>query len=41
MASTLIYGKKDAVLVDAYMTAKQAKALANWIASKGRNLTTI
>jgi glyoxylase-like metal-dependent hydrolase (beta-lactamase superfamily II) len=41
MASTLIYGKKDAILVDAYMTAKQAKALANWIASKGRNLTTI
>jgi hypothetical protein len=41
MASTLIYGKKDAVLVDAYMTAKQAEGLANWIASKGRNLTTI
>ena len=41
MASTLIYGEKDAVLVDAYMTAKQANALANWIASKGKNLTTI
>ena len=41
MASTLIYGEKDAVLVDAYMTAKQANALADWVASKGKNLTTI
>jgi glyoxylase-like metal-dependent hydrolase (beta-lactamase superfamily II) len=41
MASTLIYGKKDAVLVDTFMTAKQANDLADWVASKGRNLTTI
>jgi glyoxylase-like metal-dependent hydrolase (beta-lactamase superfamily II) len=41
MASTLIYGINDAVLVDAYMTAKQATALADWVASKGKNLTTI
>jgi glyoxylase-like metal-dependent hydrolase (beta-lactamase superfamily II) len=41
MASTLIYGDKDAVLVDAYMTTKQASALADWVASKGKNLTTI
>ena len=41
MASTLIYGERDAVLVDAFMTVEQAKALANWIASKNRNLTTI
>jgi glyoxylase-like metal-dependent hydrolase (beta-lactamase superfamily II) len=41
MASTLIYGITDAVLVDAYMTAKQAIALAEWVASKGKNLTTI
>jgi glyoxylase-like metal-dependent hydrolase (beta-lactamase superfamily II) len=41
MASTIIYGERDAVLVDAYMTAKQASALADWVASKGRNLTTI
>jgi hypothetical protein len=33
MASTLIYGDKDAVLVDAYMTTKQASALADWVAS--------
>jgi glyoxylase-like metal-dependent hydrolase (beta-lactamase superfamily II) len=41
MASTLIYGERDAVLVDAFMTVKQADALANWIAAKGKNLTTI
>ena len=41
MASTLIYGDRDAVLVDAFMTIKQANALADWVASKGRNLTTI
>jgi glyoxylase-like metal-dependent hydrolase (beta-lactamase superfamily II) len=41
MASTLIYGKRDAILVDAFMTVKQANALADWVAAKGRNLTTI
>ena len=41
MASTLIYGNRDAVLVDAFMTTKQANALADWVASKGKNLTTI
>src|SRR4030095_10480265 len=41
MASTLIYGKRDAVLVDTFMTVKQANALADWIAAKGKNLTTI
>src|SRR5689334_990883 len=40
-ASTLIYGIKDAVLVDAYLTTKQATALADLVASKGKNLTTI
>ena len=41
MASTLIYGARDAVLVDAFMTVKQADALADWVAARGRNLTTI
>jgi glyoxylase-like metal-dependent hydrolase (beta-lactamase superfamily II) len=41
MASTLIYGKSDAVLVDAFMTVEQASALADWVASKNKNLTTI
>ncbi len=41
MASTIIYGARDAVLVDAFMTVKQANALADWVGSKGKNLTTI
>ena len=41
MASTLIYGERDALLVDAFMTVKQAGALADWVASKKKNLTTI
>src|SRR5437016_5036080 len=40
-ASTLIYGVRDAVLVDAFMTVKQANALADWVAAKRKNLTTI
>ena len=41
MASTLIYGARDAVLVDAFLTVKQANTLADWVATKGKNLTTI
>jgi glyoxylase-like metal-dependent hydrolase (beta-lactamase superfamily II) len=41
MASTLIYGKRDAVLVDAFMTVKQADDLVDWVAASGKNLTTI
>jgi glyoxylase-like metal-dependent hydrolase (beta-lactamase superfamily II) len=41
MASTLIYGARDAVLVDAYMTVEQANTLAEWVASKDRNLAAI
>jgi len=41
MASTLIYGERDAVLVDTFMTVKQATELADWVESKGKNLTTI
>ena len=40
-AATLIYGKRDAVLVDAFMTVAQASALADWVALKNWNLTTI
>jgi hypothetical protein len=37
IASTLIYGKQDAVLVDASvnMTIKQADALIDWVAASG------
>src|SRR5215831_19696653 len=41
MASTLIYGMRDAILVDAFLTAKQATALADRVAALGRNLTDI
>lgn len=40
-AATLIYGSKDAVLVDAFMTIEQATALADWVASKRKNLKSI
>jgi len=40
-ASTLICGTRDAVLADAYMTVKQSNTLADWVASKNKNLTTI
>jgi len=41
ISSTLIYGSRDAVVVDSFMTQEQARAQANWIASTGKNLTTI
>ena len=41
IASTLIYGKRDAVLVDAFITVEQADALVDWVAASGKNLTTI
>src|SRR5262249_52830042 len=41
MASTLIYGTRDAVLADAFMTVKQANALADWVTAKARSRTTI
>jgi glyoxylase-like metal-dependent hydrolase (beta-lactamase superfamily II) len=40
-AATLIYGERDAVLVDAFMTVKQANSLADWVAARRKNLTTI
>jgi glyoxylase-like metal-dependent hydrolase (beta-lactamase superfamily II) len=38
---TLISGERDAVLVDTPITIEQARALANWVAASGKNLTTI
>ena len=40
-SSTLIYGERDAVLVDALLTMDEGRALADWVATSGRNLTTI
>ncbi len=39
--STLIYGARDAVLVDALTTVREATALADWVALHDRRLTTI
>src|SRR5262245_50076703 len=41
VASTLICGTKDAVLIDPAFTTDQAQALGNWVAEKGRNVTDI
>jgi glyoxylase-like metal-dependent hydrolase (beta-lactamase superfamily II) len=40
-SSTLIYGRRDAVLVDAFLTVEQTQALVEWVAASGKNLTTI
>jgi hypothetical protein len=39
ISSTLIYGERDAVLVDAPTTVEQAAALADWVVANGKNLT--
>ena len=41
ISSTLIYGKRDAILVDAFITVEQAGALVDWVAASGKNLTMI
>ena len=41
ISSTLILGKRDAVLVDTAITLDQNQKLVNWIANAGKNLTTI
>jgi glyoxylase-like metal-dependent hydrolase (beta-lactamase superfamily II) len=38
---TLIYGRRDAVLVDTFLTAAHAKELIDWVAASGKNLVTI
>ena len=41
ISSTLIYGSRDAVVVDSFITQEQARAQADWITGTGKNLTTI
>ncbi len=41
ISSTLISGKRDAVLVDTAITIDQNQKLVDWIAARGKNLTTI
>ncbi|MGL6237000.1 MAG: MBL fold metallo-hydrolase [Segniliparus sp.] len=40
-SATLIYGERDAVLVDAPFTVDQARDVAAWIGATGKNLTHI
>ena len=40
-ASTLIYGERDAVLVDPLMTKDESRALADWVVATGKNVTAI
>ncbi|MDX6312841.1 MAG: hypothetical protein QOF44_2305 [Streptomyces sp.] len=40
-SSTLIYGERDAVLVDTPLTVDATQALIDWIVASGKNLTTI
>jgi len=39
--STLIFGARDAVLVDPLMTVREATALTDWVALHDRQLTTV
>jgi hypothetical protein len=39
VASTLIHANQDAVLADPGFTEDQARALGDWVAAKGRNVT--
>jgi glyoxylase-like metal-dependent hydrolase (beta-lactamase superfamily II) len=38
---TLVYGERDAVLVDTFLSVQQSKELLDWVAESGKNLTTI
>jgi glyoxylase-like metal-dependent hydrolase (beta-lactamase superfamily II) len=39
--ATLIYGERDAVLVDTFLSIQHSKDLLDWIVDSGKNLTTI
>ena len=41
ISSTLICGRRDAVLVDAFPTIEQTRALGDWVAASGKRLTAI
>src|SRR5271168_5374816 len=40
-SSTLIYGERDAVLVDTFLTIEQSQTLLSWVVASGKNLTAI
>jgi glyoxylase-like metal-dependent hydrolase (beta-lactamase superfamily II) len=41
ISATLISGERDAVLVDTFITMEQNRALVEWVAASGKNLTAI
>src|SRR5271156_1837683 len=40
-SSTLIYGERNAVLVDTFLTTEQSQTLLDWVVASGKNLTAI
>jgi glyoxylase-like metal-dependent hydrolase (beta-lactamase superfamily II) len=38
---TLIYGERDAALVDTFLSVQHSKELVDWLVESGKNLTTI
>jgi len=40
-SSTLIYGERDAILVDTFLTTGQSQILLDWVVASGKNLTKI
>lgn len=40
-SATLIYGERDATLVDTFLTTEQSRTLLDWVVASGKNLTTI
>ncbi len=40
-SSTLIWGERDAILVDTFLTREQSQVQADWVAASGKKLTTI
>jgi glyoxylase-like metal-dependent hydrolase (beta-lactamase superfamily II) len=41
ISSTLIFGERDAVIVDPVFTVSEARTVADWVVATGKNLTTI
>src|ERR1700704_1812280 len=39
--ATLIYGERDAILVDTFLSEQHSKELLDWVVESGKNLTTI
>jgi glyoxylase-like metal-dependent hydrolase (beta-lactamase superfamily II) len=40
-SATLIYGERDAILVDTFLTIEQSETLVDWVVASGKNLTAI